>query len=278
MASSASSVATSPSTCSSAQRASGLWGPNSCWKASTIRKCVSSRSGGRRRTTWRVSSSVSQSCIGRERTAHAPVGVALDRQAERPGLVPQRTRGPLLEQLLIQKLRDVVADAAHAARLGPAERRGGQTGGRGGVPQRLGADGRLGGIALVADHAARRAIEHLVAEDPVAGGRSRRSPAWCDRATSRWGTPGAAPPRRRRAPRGHGGWAASREASWNSAAENPSMLITTTADFTLTLPGWAAASARRERGRRPAGRRAPSCLPLARSRSEARRRGRAPGA
>jgi len=74
-------------------------------------------------------------------------------------------------QGLIQELRDVISDAAHTARLRPAERRGGQAGGRGGVPQRLGADGRLGRITLVTDHAARRAIEHLVAEDPVAGGR-----------------------------------------------------------------------------------------------------------
>ena len=97
----------------------------------------------------------------RERTAHAPVGVALDRQAERAGLVPQRTRGPFLEERLIEELRDVVADAARrraswASRASAVAR----PGGRGGVPQRLGADGRLG-------------------RDRPRGGRRARS---CDRA------------------------------------------------------------------------------------------------
>mgnify|MGYP003694403073 CR=1 FL=1 len=104
------------------------------------------------------------------------------------------------KQRLLQELRDVVADAADAARLGPAERGGGQAGGGGGVPQRLGADGRIGGIALVPDDAPGRAVQHFVAKDPVAGGR--RTGDQRGVARPRHARKGRAQPRRRDTARG----------------------------------------------------------------------------
>ena len=180
----------------------------------------------------------------RQRPAHAPVGVALDRQPERPGFGPQRTRGPLLEQRLIQKLRDVVADAAHR-RASWASR-----GRRCCRP-----------AAVAASHSVSTRGWAPRSDLPRGGPRGpwrdraprcrgsrgrrvvRRSPAWCDRATSRWGTPGAAPPRRRRAPPASGAMASAPHVSRSEVASSPSTLIRTTVP--ITSHGFASSSVSR---------------------------------